>query len=65
VLDGPDDAPNGLSPPLVLTAAELGCKSGGSGGLLPDERAFDGARIKKLGRHLDARTFFSTAANAA
>jgi hypothetical protein len=58
VLDGPDYALNSLGAPLVVTAADLKCKLGGPGGILPDERAFDDACLKKLGRHLGVRRFF-------
>ncbi|HEU4412858.1 MAG TPA: hypothetical protein VFS43_46890 [Polyangiaceae bacterium] len=58
VLDGPQYALSGDSPPLVATAAELKCKLGGRDSLLPDERSFDDACLKKLARRLDVRRVF-------
>jgi hypothetical protein len=57
VLDAPEYTLHGENSSLIVTAVELKCPLG-KGGLLPDERVFDDACLRKVGKFLGLRRFF-------
>jgi hypothetical protein len=57
VLDAPEYTLRNENVSLLLTAIDLKCPLGG-GGMLPDERAFDEACLRKVSKALGMRRFF-------
>jgi hypothetical protein len=57
VLDAPEYALWGENPSLFDTAHQVRCRLDAPGGLVPDERVFDEACLRRMGKHLGVTRF--------
>jgi hypothetical protein len=57
VLDAPEYALWGENPSLFDTAHQARCRLDAPGGLVPDERVFDEACLRRMGKHLGVTRF--------